>query len=42
LAYTGRPDFVIALDVLGNTVRDASLAEPVKSVGALLAMRYYF
>ena len=42
LGYTGRPDFVVALDILGNSVRDASLAEPVKSVGALLAMRYYF
>jgi hypothetical protein len=42
VGYTGRPDFVVALDLLGNRVRDVSLEEAVTSVGGMLAMRYYF
>jgi hypothetical protein len=42
VGYSGRPDFVIAVDIMANVVRDVNLAAPVKSVGALLAMRYYF
>jgi hypothetical protein len=42
LGYTGRPDFMIGLDVLGSAVRDADITGTVKSVGALITIQYYF
>ncbi|MDH5196784.1 MAG: hypothetical protein OEY20_06000 [Gemmatimonadota bacterium] len=42
LGYTGRPDFIIGLDIFGNALRDVSIVETVKSVGAMVTMRYYF
>jgi hypothetical protein len=42
LGYTGRPDFVIGVDIVGNALRDVNIAETVKSFGGVLTMRYYF
>jgi len=42
IGYTGRPDFMIGLDLMGNAVRDLSVAGTVKSVGMILTTRYYF
>jgi len=42
LGYTGRPDFIIGLDVGGSTVRDLNVSGTVQTIGAALTMRYYF
>ena len=42
IAYNGKPDFLIAVDVLGVFNRENSRAAPVWAGGASLSMRYYF
>jgi len=42
VGYTGRPDFMIGLDAIGNIVRDIDVAGTVKAFGVILTMRYYF
>jgi hypothetical protein len=42
LGYTGRPDFMIGVDIVGGAAGDRSLDETVKSVGLVLTTRYYF
>lgn len=42
LAYNGRPDFLISVDILGVLDRDNSRAQAVWAGGAAISMRYYF
>jgi len=42
LAYNGRSDFLIGLDILGVLDRDNARAKAVWAGGAAIAMRYYF
>ena len=42
IAYTGKPDFLVALDVMGLVDRDNAQVEPVWSGGAAFSLRYYF
>jgi hypothetical protein len=42
IAYNGRPDFLIALDLTGVMNREVRDADPVKAGGAQISLRYYF
>jgi len=42
IAYTGKPDFLIALDLMGVLDRDNSQVDAVWSGGAAFSLRYYF
>ena len=42
IAYTGKPDFLVALDVMGVLDRDNVQVKPVWSGGAAFSLRYYF
>jgi hypothetical protein len=42
IAYTGKPDFLVALDVMGLVDRDNVQVKPVWSGGAAFSLRYYF
>jgi len=42
IAYTGKPDFLIALDVTGVLDRENLEAESVWAGGAAFSLRYYF
>jgi hypothetical protein len=42
IGYSGRPDFMIGVDLYGTRVRDLNITDPVKSIGAILTTRYYF
>jgi hypothetical protein len=42
LAYIGRPDFIISLDLTGVMNRESDRREPIKAGGATISMRYYF
>lgn len=42
IAYTGKPDFLLALDVMGLRDRDNAQVKPVWSGGAAFSLRYYF
>jgi hypothetical protein len=42
VAYSGKPDFLIALDLMGVLDRENSEVEPVWSGGAAFSLRYYF
>ncbi|HEX5030190.1 MAG TPA: hypothetical protein VFX78_01880 [Candidatus Eisenbacteria bacterium] len=42
IAYTGKPDFLVALDIMGLVDRDNVQVEPVWSGGAAFSLRYYF
>jgi hypothetical protein len=42
IAYTGKPDFLVALDLMGLLDRDNVQVKPVWSGGAAFSLRYYF
>jgi hypothetical protein len=42
LAYTGKPDFLIALDIMGVLDRENLEADSVWAGGAAFSLRYYF
>ena len=42
IAYTGKPDFLVALDLMGLVDRDNVQVKPVWSGGAAFSLRYYF
>jgi hypothetical protein len=42
LAYNARPDFLIALDLMGVMNRETDRREPIKAGGATVSLRYYF
>jgi len=42
IAYTGKPDFLVAVDVMGLIDRDNTQVKPVWSGGAAFSLRYYF
>jgi len=42
LAYNGKSDFLVSLDILGVLGRENSKAESVWAGGVAVAMRYYF
>lgn len=42
IAYTGKPDFLVAVDLMGLIDRDNTQVKPVWSGGAAFSLRYYF
>jgi hypothetical protein len=42
IAYNGKRDFIIALDIMGVLNRENAAATPVWASGAAVSMRYYF
>jgi hypothetical protein len=42
IAYTGKPDFLVALDLMGLRDRANAQVKPVWSGGAAFSLRYYF
>jgi hypothetical protein len=42
LAYNGRPDFLIALDIMGVVNRENAQATAVWAGGVVFSLRYYF
>jgi len=42
IAYNGKPDFVVAVDLLGVLNRENAQSKPVWAGGTALSLRYYF